>query len=189
MCMNVTAKYIQIHSNMHRTKCAYLNVYKHKIQSHTNRYAPQKPVHICRYVTSKYIQIHADMHLYIGAYLTVSCCMNTAISKHTYTYARDTDHKRTQYILIHSHTCRYWSVHITYAPCISDMHLDVCCAYLSLYVYVFFLHTYHIKRRGHPDTRRPREGEAGGARVGLSRWRRARPVGSASRPAAQSWSA
>ena len=44
-------------------------------------------------------------------------------------------------------------------------------------------------RRGHPDTRRPREGEAGGARVGLSRWRRARPVGSASRPAAQSWSA
>ena len=146
MCMNVTAKYIQIHSNMHRTKCAYLNVYKHKIQSHTNRYAPQKHVHICRYVTSKYIQIHADMHLYIGAYLTVSCCMNTAISKHTYTYARDTDHKRTQYILIHSHTCRYCCVHITYAPCISDMHLDVCCAYLCLYVYVFFLHTYHIKR-------------------------------------------
>ena len=90
MCMNVEAKYNQIHSNMHRTTSAYLNVYRQEIQSDTNRYAPQKQVHICWYVDLKYIHIHADMHFYIGAYLTVSSCMNTAISKHTYTYARDT---------------------------------------------------------------------------------------------------
>ncbi len=145
MCMNVAEKYNQIHSDMHRTKCAYLNVYRHKIQSDTNRYAYQKQVHICRYVDSKYIQIHADMHLYIVVYLTVSCCMNTAISKHTYTYARDTDHKKTEYIPIHAHIFRYRYVHITYAPCICDMNMDVCCAYLGLYVYVLILHTYHIK--------------------------------------------
>ena len=144
--MNVAAKYNQIHSDMHRTTCAYLNVYRQEIQSDTNRYAPQKQVHICWYVDLKYIHIHADMHLYIGAYLTVSSCMNTAISKHTYTYARDTDHKKIKYIPIHAHTCRYRYVHITYAPCISDMHRDVCRAYPGLYVYVLFLHTYHIHR-------------------------------------------
>ena len=165
MCMNVSAKYNQIHSNMYRTKCANLNVYRPKIQSDTNRYAYQKHVHICMYVDLKYIQIHADMHLYIGAYLTVSSCMNTAISKHTYTYARDTDHNKTQYIPIHSHTCSYWYVHITYAQCISDMHLDVCCAYQRVYVYVLFLHTYHIKRCiccmyvGHIGTCRITDGE------------------------------
>ena len=39
MCMFVAAKYIQIHSDMHMTTCAYLNVYWHRIQSDTNRYA------------------------------------------------------------------------------------------------------------------------------------------------------
>ena len=127
---------------------AYLNVYRQKIQSHTGRYAPQKQVHICRYVDLKYIQIQADMHFYIGAYLTVSCCMKTAFSKHTYTYARDTAHKKTQYIQtrIHAHTCRYRYVHITYALCICDMHMDVCRAYPCLYVFVLILHTYHIKQ-------------------------------------------
>ncbi len=101
---------------------------------------------MCRYVDSKYIQIHADMHFYIGAYLTVWCSMNTAFSKHTYSYAQDTAHKKTQYIQIHAHICRYRYVHITYALCICDMHMDVCCAYPCVYVYVLFLHTYHIKQ-------------------------------------------
>ncbi len=102
---------------------AYLQVCRLEIHSNTCRYAP---LHRC---------ISDSIMLY-----------DTAISKHTYTYARDTDHKKTQYILIHSHTCRSRYVHITYAPCISNMHLDVCCAYPCVYVYVLFLHTYHIKR-------------------------------------------
>jgi hypothetical protein len=37
-------------------------------------------------------------------------------------------------------------VHITYALCICDMHMDVCRAYPCLYVFVLILHTYHIKQ-------------------------------------------
>ncbi len=65
MCMIVATKYIQIHSDMHTGKCAYLNVYRHKIQSDTKYYkqiCTSTMVHICRYEDSKYIQIHADMH-------------------------------------------------------------------------------------------------------------------------------
>ena len=132
MCMNVAAKYIQIHSNMHRTKCAYLNVYRQKIQSDTNRYAPQKQVHICWYVDLKYIHIHADMHLYIGAYLTVSCCMNTALSKHTYSYAQDTAHRKPN-------TYRYMHIHADKSMCISHMH----CAYvICTWMYVVHIYLY-----------------------------------------------
>jgi hypothetical protein len=153
---------------MHIVKSAYVHDCKCKIHSDTFRYAQNNMciseciqtkntirykqictstlVHMCRYVDLKYIQIQADMHFYTGAYLTVSCCMRTAFSKHTYTYACYTAHKITQYIQIHAHTFRYMYVHITYALCILDMHMDVCRAYPCLYVFVLILHTYHIKQ-------------------------------------------
>ncbi len=121
---------------------AYLNVYRQKIQSHTGRYAPQKLVHICRYVDLKYIHIQADMHFYIGAYLIVSCCMKTAFSKHTYTYARDTAHKKTQYIQIHAHTCRYRYLHITHICTVHMRYAHGCMSCISMFICVCINFTY-----------------------------------------------
>ena len=154
MCMYSEETYSQIQEHMHILRSAYVHVCSCKIHSDTFRYAhdnmciseciltqntiryeqicTSKWVHISRYVDSKYIQIHADMHFFLGAYLTVSCCMNTALSKHTYSYAQDTAHRKPN-------TYRYMNIHADRYMCISDMH----CAYvICTWMYVVHIHCY-----------------------------------------------
>ena len=74
-----------------------------------------------------------------NAYVHVSAYKSAEYSRHTGTYyALDTAPMSNRYIQIQCNTCRYKSVHITYALCICDMHSVVSCAYVSAYEYVFF---------------------------------------------------
>jgi len=141
--MYVLAKYSQIQSDTYRY--ARPNTVRYsQIQSDTYRYALLEKC-ICACIQAKntvtYIQICTAVR---NAYVHVSACMSAEYSRHTGTYALDTAPMSRRYIQIQCNTCRYKSVHITYALCICDMHSVVSCAYVSAYVYVFLAHTSHI---------------------------------------------
>ena len=122
-----------------RSKCAASGPHPALVEACMYLYVCQAHIHPDMSVT--YIQICTALR---NAYVHVSACMSAEYSRHTGTYALDTAPMSRRYIQIQCNTCRYKSVHITYALCICDMHSVVSCAYASAYVYVFLAHTSHI---------------------------------------------
>ena len=116
-----------------------------QIHADTYRYALLDGVHICMY--SVHISNYSGMkYRQIHTMKCISACICMHFTRDTFRYAQDTSLGKFGYIQIHADIGGYIRVCIGYAPCISNMHSVVSCAYLCEYLYVLFADTAQIKQ-------------------------------------------